>query len=195
MDADTGNSCLVALNMLCDEFNGSGSFLFREMMTSGTVSAASGTLGTTWAAIPPGTKPLGATYNDGSGEEELIEWTFAQYQSTYDKTLVDDPEYFAWDGYATVFFYPVPTSLVIKLRTRQTFADFADLETDYDMPQGYKTAFADLLAEKMSPQLLGKVPEAVTRNAAAARSRLLAKNMRPAIINAGSARVSILSGP
>ena len=46
LDADTANTCLTALNMICDEFNGSGGFLFRDLMTQSTaISAASAGVG------------------------------------------------------------------------------------------------------------------------------------------------------
>lgn len=196
LDADTANTCLTALNMICDEFNGSGGFLFRDLMTQSTaISAASAALGTAWAAIPPGTQPLDAIHNDTDGDEVLTWMPFTQYQAIADKTLGGDPEYWSWDGYATVYFYPVPTGALISLRTRQTVADFADLDTNYGMPQGYKTALSDMLAEKMAFQLLGQIPPKVGRDAAAARRRLIAKNMRPEIIQPGGARANIITGP
>lgn len=196
LDADTASSCLSALNMLCDEFNGSETFLFRDIATAGTsLSSASGTLGGTWATLTPGTKITGATYFDGYGDAPLIPMDFAQYRAIYDKTLVTgEPEYYSHDGYATVYFYPTPVAAVITLLTRQTFSTFADLDTDYGMPQGYKAAFSDLLAEKMAFQLLGQIPQKVARDAAAARRRLMAKNMQPAIIQPGYVSGNILSG-
>ncbi len=196
LDPDTGASCLVALNMICDEFNGSGSFLFRDIMTQSTaISAASAALGTAWASLTPGTQLLDAIHNDTDGDEVLTWMPFEQYQAIFDKTTASDPEYWSWDGYATVYFYPVPTSALISLRTRQVFSDFADLDTDYGMPSGYKAAFSDLLAEKVANQFVGQIPAKVARDAAAARRRLLAKNMRPAIIQPGGVRSNIITGP
>ena len=51
-------------------------------------------------------------------------------------------------------------------------ADFADLDTDYTMPKGYKSAFGALLAEKMAPTMVGGVSPAVAAAARAARLRL-----------------------
>jgi hypothetical protein len=182
--------------MLCDEFNGSGSFLFRDIMTQSTaISAASAALGTAWASLTPGTQLLDAIHNDTDGDEVLTWMPFEQYQAIFDKTTASDPEYWSFDGYATVYFYPVPTSALISLRTRQVFSDFADLDTDYGMPSGYKAAFSDLLAEKVANQFVGQIPVKVARDAAAARRRLLAKNMRPAIIQPGGVRSNIITGP
>ncbi len=196
LDADTGASCLVALNMLCDEFNGSGGFLFRDVMTqSAAISAASAALGTAWASLTPGTQLLDAIHNDTDGDEVLTWMPFEQYQAIFDKTTASDPEYWSWDGYATVYFYPVPTSALISLRTKQTFSDFADLDTDYGMPQGYKSALSAMLAEKMAFQLVGQIPAKVTRDASMARQRLAGKNMQPAILQPASTRQNIITGP
>jgi hypothetical protein len=196
LDADTASSCLTALNMIADEFNGSGSFLFRDLMTQSTaISAASAALGTAWSTLTPGTQLLDAIHNDSDGDEVLTWMPFEQYQAIFDKTTTSDPEYWSFDGYANVYFYPIPTAALISLRTRQTVSNFADLDTDYGMPSGYKSALSDLLAEKMAFQLLGQIPPKVARDAAAARRRLLAKNMRPAIIQPGGTRANIITGP
>jgi hypothetical protein len=196
LDADVGAVCLTALNHICDEFNGSQTFLFRDVMTQSTaISAASAALGTAWATLTPGTKPLDAIHNETDGDEVLTWMPFEQYQAIFDKTTGSDPEYWSWDGYATVYFYPVPTAALISLRTRQVFADFADLDTDYGMPQGYKAAFSDLLAEKVGAVLVGRLPDGVMRKAQAARRTLQAKNSRPAIIRPYGTRDNIITGP
>ena len=193
LDADTGAVCLVALNELADAMNGGGSFLFREILTAGTVTSATGTIGTTWA-LAPGVQILSATYNDGSSDLELPKITMAQYAVIADKTMAGDPDRFAPDGYATVYFYPVPTSLVVTLRTKQYFSDFAQLDTDYGMPSGYKAHLSALLAEMLAPSLIGSIPPPVARAASLARAALMAQNMNPAILRGANRRESILNG-
>jgi hypothetical protein len=194
LDADTGATCLTALNELADEMNGGGSFLFREILSVGTVTSAIGTIGTTWASLSPGVRVLGATYDDGSGAVELSPLTMAQYAIIADKTTPGEPHSFAPDGYASVYFYPVPTSVDITLRTKQTVSEFADLETDYGMPKGYRTHLSALLAEKLAPSLVGGVSPDVARGARLARQALLAQNMNPAIMQGSFQRPSILEG-
>lgn len=194
LDADTGNTCLVALNELADEMNGGGSFLFREILTAGTVTSAAGTLGSTWAGLSPGVEILGATCNDGSGDIELSRLTMAQYAVIAEKTTPGEPSIFAPDGYATVYFYPAPTSSSVTLRTKQTVSDFADLDTDYGMPKGYRAHLSALLAEKLAPSLVGGVSPDVARGARLARQSLLAQNMNPAILRGGYQRPNIMTG-
>ena len=193
LDADLAATCLEALNDLTDTVNGAKSGLFRIILTAGTVTGATGTLGTTWATLEPGDKILGATYRDGLEDEIIDQITMEQYHVIGQKTNAGDPEYFAHDGLATVYFYPVPTSRSVTLRTKAAVSEFADLDTDYVMPQGYQSAFSSLLAELLAPQMGGITP-AIARDAANARSRMRAQGMTPAIINGYSRRPNIITG-
>lgn len=193
LDADTAATCLSGLNTLVDEVNGARVGLFREILTAGTVTAATGTLGTTWATLAPGEKILGATYADGSETEVIDQITMAQYHEISNKGDVGDPIYFAHDGGATVYFYPVPTSRVVTLRTREAVSDFADLDTNYVMPKGYESAFSALLAELLAPQQGGVTPS-IAKAAFAGRARMRAQSMIPAILNPPSERANIING-
>lgn len=192
LDADTAAVCLSALNSIADEINGGGQMLWREVMTLGTVTGASGTLGTTWA-LPIGVTILGAVRSYAGSDRELSELTFAQYQAIPDKTTAGLPDCFAHDGHATVYVYPASAGVTIKLRTKAAVSDFADLDTDYGMAQGARSAMAAFLAEKMGPTLVGGVPANVAKDAAKARSRLLSK-VEPAILDAGCRRVNLFAG-
>lgn len=193
LDADTAGVCLSALNSIADELNGSGTYLFRELLTSGTVTSATGTLGSTWATIDPGTQILGAYYTEDL-DTELGCLTFEQYSRIADKTVTGDPEIYAWDGYATVKFWPVPSSTSVTLRTKQIVSEFADIDTDYGMPAGYRSALCALLAERMAPSLIGDMPQHVKRDAKNARDRVAAMNANPAMLGVPMAKPNILNG-
>jgi hypothetical protein len=187
IDADLGASCLEALNFIADEWNGGKSFLFREVLTtSSAISSATGTLGTTWAGLVSGDDILGATVAySATLDVPMRQITMGEYANIAIKALSTYPAYFAHDGAATVYLYPVPTGQTITLRTKQVVSDFADLDTDYVMPKGYKSALSAVLAEKMAPALLGAIPASVARDAAAARRRIVGQNIVPAVINGG----------
>lgn len=193
LDADTGDWCLTALNAIVDEFNGSGLFLWREVLTAGTVTSSTGTIGTTWA-LSPGIQILGASYNDGTEDCDLHVLTMAQYQGIADKTLAEDPSCYAYDGYATVYFYPVPTSRSVTLRTKAEVTAFADLTTDYGMPPGYQAWLGYMLAERVAPSLIGDVPRHVAINSANSKRSMLSRNMKPSILRGGYERPSIFTG-
>lgn len=186
LDADTGAVCLTALNMIADQFNGQKSFLFREVLTtSSAITGTYGTLGTDWAGILPGDEILGATVQYETDLDVPMEpITVAQYQNIGIKTLSIYPEYYAHDGQATVYLYPAANAHVITIRTRQIVSDFADLDTDYVMPKGYKSALSALLAEKMAPTMVGGISAPVASDARAARLRLSAQSANPAILGA-----------
>ncbi len=195
LNADTAAVCLDGLNHVVDEFDGARAYLFREILTAGTVTGSTGTLGVTWASILPGDQILGATYNVGAGDFPIDEMTLAQYQEGVTvKATGGTPLYWAFDGLATVYFYPAPTAIPITLRTKQPISDFASLDVDYTMPKGYKAAFSALLAEKLAPALNGAIPPAVAKAAAAARMRLGAQNADPQIIGVRPSRGNILTG-
>lgn len=193
LDDDTGAVCLRALNSVADEFNGSGAVLFREVLTSGTVAGQSAAIDVVWQLLP-GVRILGATVGATGDEQPLEALTLAQYAEVVDKTISGTPSCYAHDGFNTVYFYPAPVSETVTLRTREYVSDFADLDTDYGMPAGFKAAFSALLAERVAEALTGKVSVAVRNDAKAARSRIAAQVVNPAIIGGGERVPSILTG-
>lgn len=196
-DADTLAVCLRALNNVTDEWNGTKSFLFRTQLTASVapVSTVTGTLGTTWTGIAPGDRILGATYATGGSDYPLSQLTMAQYhEQVVMKTESSEPEFFAHDGLATVYFYPVPNSKTITLRTHTAVAEFTEVDTDYSMPAGYRAALSACLAEALAMVMLGSIPQSVAMKAQAARSHIAAQTMDPAIIGLPPRRGNIITG-
>jgi hypothetical protein len=184
LDADLADLCLSALNQACDEMNGGKSLLFREILTvSGPITGPYGTLGIDWATLLSGDQILGATVRNGASYDvPMSAITMAQYQDITDKTVSGEPSVYAHDGGVLVYLYPVPTAAVITLRTKEAVSEFADLDTEYTLPSGYKSAFSALVAEKMAPSL-NAVSPLVVQQARAARLRLGAQTINPAILN------------
>jgi hypothetical protein len=149
------------LNELVDELSAQNQFLYQDIFTSATVTGVSITLGTgAWAAIPIGTQIV-------SGEAAsfpLAPITMEQYGQIYDNTLSGIPRVYSHDGLATVFLYPVPTSVVVKFQTRTGAAIFADLNTtSYSMPAGWQAALSAALAVRIAPNIIGELPPALVR--------------------------------
>ena len=186
LDADVGAVCLNALNFIADKWNGQKSFLFREFFTtSSAITGTYGTLGTDWAGLLPGDEILGATVRYATNRDVPMEpITMGRYADIGLKTLTTYPAYYAHDGQSTVYLYPAAQAHVITLRTKQIVSDFADLDTDYVMPKGYKSALSAELAEMMAPTMIGGVTQAIAASAKAARARVQGQAMNPAIINA-----------
>lgn len=161
LGADEAAFGLRRLNELVDELSAQNQFLFRDVFTSATVTGATITLGTgSWAAIAAGSQII-------SGEAAAFPMapiTMEQYGQIYDNTLAGLPRVFAHDGLATVFLYPVPTTVVVKLQTRVGVSAFADQNTtSYSMPGGWQAALSAALAVRIAPNILGKLPDALVR--------------------------------
>jgi hypothetical protein len=195
LDADTGARCLDALNSIVDEWNGAKGFLFREILSAGAVTGASGTLGTTWAGLAPGDLIEGATVAYSAGMDiPLRLLTMEQYANIPLKATASIPQTYSPDGYATVYFYPACTGQTVTLRTRQVVSDFSDLDTDYGMPKGYRSALAALLEEKMAPTMAPSMLAPATKHAQAARQRIGAQAISPAISQPTGRVGNILAG-
>ena len=197
MDPDVAALGLVALNEIADEWSGGDFLLWRTLLTPSTagITGATGTLGVTWpGTIVLGEKIDGATYNAGY-DQPLEELTIQQYHEQISvKTTGGAPQFWAFDGDSTVYFYPACTGQVVTLRTSSSMSQFADLDTAYNMPQGYQSALADEVAVRLAPPLVGQVSAGLLAMAKDSRGRIAAQNSEPAII--GSRRIggNILSG-
>ena len=182
-DADLFGRCLLALNFIADEFNGAKVYLFKELFTTSTpITGAYGVLGTDWAGVLSGEKILGATVRYATNLDVPMDpITMAQYGDIGIKTLTTYPAYWVHDGADKVYLYPYASSHMVTIRTRYLFDNF-DMDSAVGMPNGYKSAFSAILAKKMAPSLLGSTPPDVERDASAAKIRLAASNLQPAIM-------------
>lgn len=183
-DADTLDTCLRGLNSIADEWNGEKSFLFREILTkSSAITGATAVLGVDWTGLVPGDEILGATVQYNSTlDVPLVPLTMAQYADVAIKSITSIPSQYAYDGQATVYFYPQVNGLTVTLRTKQVVSDFADLDTDYTMPKGYKSALTDCLSEALAPTMNPGMLATCTTRAKAARNRIGVQAVNPAII-------------
>ena len=197
LDADLAAFCLDALNDVGDEWSGSSTYLWKETMhASAALTGVSAELGVAWPTIDTGTALLGATYNNGYGEFPIKSATMQEYHELVRvKSLVSGvPRLFAFDGETTVYFYPGLASIPVTLRTKESVPNFADLDTDYTMPRGYKAGLSAMLAERVANTLVGGAPASVTKAANSARATLRAQSMAPGVINGGATPGNILTG-
>jgi hypothetical protein len=195
LDPDVAAYALAGLNQVVDELNGVKSVLFREILTSAAVTGMTATLGATWPTLAPGDEILGASISYGEGLDTPIALiTMATYQAIPQKATGGLPMWLAQDGGPTVYLWPAASGQTITLRTKQAFEDFADLDTDYSMPKGYKSAFSALLTEKLGLGLVGGLTPAMVRAANMARTRIACQTVNPAIARAGVRRGNILAG-
>lgn len=84
-----------------------------------------------------------------------------------------------WDGASpngTVSFWP-QGACEVHLITRLATGHFADLTTEYALPDGYERMFIFSLAEEAAPSLEVQVPASVTRIAQGARRAVQRNNL------------------
>ena len=159
--------------------------MFRDLLTSGTVSGTSLTLGAgSFAAIGVGSEIQGVTADN----YPTSQITFGQYRDIYLKTQSGRPLYWAFDGLATVFLYPAAVSNVIAVQTRQAISQFATLDTNYSLAPGYLSALSAQLALRVENSLNGKIAQATKDAAKATEMVIVAANVDPAIISANPMR-------
>lgn len=197
LDADVGAFCLDALNDVGDEWSGSGTFLWKETtFASSALTGASVEVTTAWPTMNIGADILGATYNNGYGDFQIAPATMQEYHELVRVKSISSgvPRMWAFDGQTTMYFYPALASIAVTLRAKVGVSTFADLDTDYLMPKGYKSGFAAVVAERVAGALVGGVSPQVAKASNMAKKNLGARAMVPAIINGGATPGNILTG-
>ena len=180
LSADDAAFGLRRLNLLVDEMSALNAFLFKSTLTS---AAQSGhiTLGAgAWVGINSGDEIVSATALNLA----LAPITMRQYNEIYQPTVTGTPSVYAQDGASTVYLWPVPTGQVVKLQTRSGVSVFADLSTDYTMPDGYRSALGAGLAVRIAPNILGNLPASLVRAESKAMGAI--NKYEPAILGVNS---------
>lgn len=178
LGADDAAFGLRRLNLLVDELSAQNLFLFRDAITS---AAQTGdiTLGVgAWAAIMPGDEVISAVADN----VPLSPITMQQYNALYQPATSALPAVYAQNGLSTVYLYPQPNGQTIRLQTRVGVKSFADMTTDYTLPNGYASALGAGLAVRIAPSVLGAIPAGLLRAEKMAMSA--ASHYEPAILSA-----------
>jgi hypothetical protein len=181
---DEAAFAFTRLNLLVDEMSANNQFLYRDLLTSASVTGTI-TLGAgSWTAIVPGEEIVSASLvSTTAGNVPLSPIDARQYNTWLGlPATAGDPRLYYYDGLATVTFFPVPTAKTIQLQTRKGVAEFADQNsTAYTVPPGYKSLLGAELAIRLAPAVLGTVPPALMAQAKACRT--LVGNYNPAILS------------
>ena len=181
LSADDAAFGFTRLNILVDEMSASGMFLYRDILTSASVSASSFTLGAgSWTAVASGSIIVSATADN----LVMAPITMQQYNQIYDTTLTGLPTVYAQDGLSTVYLWPVPSANTIKIQTRVGVGAFADQTTTYTVPPGYQAALGASLAVRIAPNIIGKIPPELLR--AELKCLTALPGYEPAVLNVSS---------
>ncbi len=154
LSADDAAFAFARLNVFVDELAGQNLYLFHDVLTS-NVQSGPITLGTApWAGITPGDEIVSVTQNNVA----LSPITMQQYNELYQPGIQGPPSVYAVDGFATVYFWPVPNGQTIKIQSRTGIQQFADQTTVYVFPDGWNAALGAGLAVRCAPAILGQIP-------------------------------------
>jgi hypothetical protein len=159
LTADDSDRGFRKLNIIVDEWSADQTFLYQSVFTSaaqtGNITLAAGA----WAALPIGTELRGIWQNDIKLDELRPE----RFASLVTPISSGQPQYYTYDGRATISFSPVPNGQTIKILTGKGVASFADLTTDYIMPPGYRAALGATLAVALAPVVMGNIPDSLLK--------------------------------
>ena len=149
--------------------------------------------------VRPISLEIGSYSTFGGIDRELRTMERDQYAAIENKALaVTYPEHVyleAASPLGTLYFWPLAGSAVtVKLAVRSQLATFADLTTDYTLPDGYEAAIVPSLAEKLAPYFERAVPPIVARDAAAGRAAIKRSNAKVPTLDMGERRPSGYSG-
>lgn len=182
LNADDIDFGFRRLNLIVDALSADTKFLYKDVITTATQTGHIALGAGTFAAIAPGTEIVDIV----AAGLPLGPITMQQYNAINDATVAGTPYLYAHDGMATVFLYPVPSSVAIKVHTRQGVAEFADINTtDYSMPPGYKSALGAILADgPFARNIMGAVPPQIASEAQIAMRKI--DRYVPAIVDAHS---------
>lgn len=203
LGADDAELCRGLLNTMLDAWNLPSLTLYATTDATATLGAGSTSLTIGPAMQLAVTRPVGIAAGS---------WVRCQ-GIDYPLEEIGEPEYnrialkslggfvpsrFFYDPGAstgTVYYWPSPsTSVVVHHPVLTQFAEFADLTTDYVLPQGYKKAIVTNLAVEVAPHYDQPVSPMLA-NAAANSLRLVKRsNHKVPQMDVGSAIPGVLEG-
>lgn len=174
IDPDDEPLGLRTLNTLVDALNLPGGFAYTTNDATATLAASVASLTIGPAMSLAVTRPVrieqGSYCRLSSVDYPLTGIDEAQFNSIPYKTTTGIPQWFYLDMGAstgTVYYYPVPAvAVVVHHPVYQQVTEFADLTTDYVLPQGCERALLYALAMELAPDYEQEPSAAVVRAAA-----------------------------
>jgi hypothetical protein len=166
VDADDG---LLMLNNLVDGMNLERLNIYTITEVVASFSGATATIGPAMTIATP--RPIRletASYRIGGIDYNLQLVNSAEYDSISMKALASAyPEVMYYDSNSPtglVYVYPVPsTSTQYRIQVMSQLVAFADLDTLYDLPQGYAKLLMYALAIELAPLYKKEPPATVMR--------------------------------
>lgn len=178
LSADDADYYFRQLNLIVDKMSAGRSDLFKDQYVTGVVSGDFLTTGTgSFTAVSVGTEIQGMTADSFM----MSPITFEQYRDIFDKTASGRPINYAYDGFNKIYLYPQATGNTITIQTRADITEFADLDTDYTFPSGYKSAFVACVA-KVAAKAMNALTKDIKDEETEALKTIESANIRPLML-------------
>lgn len=157
MTAEQAQHGLRTINRIVDRWNARRLQIFAISQVVATFSGATASIGPGLTIDTPSPLRLlpGGYYVKSGLSYQLPVWDRESYNAVILKSLSGEyPSGIYYDRQipGTVYVWPVPSApLEYHLQVMQQLSEFADLDTDYTFPAGYKDAFFYSLCERLPP--------------------------------------------
>lgn len=168
------------LNRMLDGWQADRLFVYAITEVVATVSGPSATIGPGLQFDCPAPQSLhrGCYYVRGGQSFDIAVWDRESYNSVVFKTDANDyPDGVFYDRMGQVFFTMAPSSVEMHLQVFARLPKFADLDTDYTLPDGYEFAIYRSLCELLPPLYTLPVAASAPRMATAAKSVIRKANV------------------
>ena len=201
MSAEQADHGLRTLNRIVDAWRAARLYVYTITDVSASFSGASATVGsglTVNTAAPVRFEP-GCYYVKSGDSYPLPEMTYAQYAAVQNKSESGDyPQGYYYDKAipGRVYVWPVPAvSTEYHFQVRAKISAFANLDTDYSLPDGYQDALHYSLCERLPGAYNLPISQADAVNAVRARSAIRKNNVFIPVLSVGDGqRTNIISG-
>jgi hypothetical protein len=157
LSAEEANDALTALNSFLGTFTAQASTIYNTARETFSLTAAqSFTIGT--GGVLNTAQPvdiLAMFITSGATDYPLVPITLEAYNALPFKSLSGIPEVFYYENNSPlgrIFMFPVPSAAyTVTISSLKALTTFADLTTNYVLPDGVEAMLVDNLAVKLCP--------------------------------------------
>lgn len=193
LSATEADDALSELNDMIASFSVEGAMVFTEtketFSLTGAVSYQIGSGQTFNTSVPLFITAAYVTY--ATHDYPLGEIDEKQYARIHDKDEIgahSEVYYYEYGTTGTLYLYPVQSGGTVTLYSRKALTGFTSLDTDFVMPEQYKTMLIHNLAVRLAPEYEKEASPTVQRIANTSKRSVQVQNRR------NEKHVSVISG-
>lgn len=183
LNATEANDALSELNDMIASFSVEGAMVFTETKETfpltGAVSYQVGSGQAFDTSVPLFITAAYQSQGDLDYPLKAIdEKTYARVDDKDEQTSIAECFYYEYGTIGKIYLYPVPVTGTITLYSRKVLTGFTDLDTDFAMPEQYKTMLIHNLSVRMAPEYEREASPTVMRIAKQSKDLVKIQNKR-----------------